>query len=271
MARFDVLSSWRGRDAVLPPIAQSISLHLANPGEDFVEPADDEPQPISAFLCVVDYAGDTRLITCRRYDGIGDQRYVGAVCHLAKGYRQFRCDRIEAVYDARTGEQIGDGGFFNRFALDGWRDRAPTWGLKAPAKSKLVAALNVLSFMARCDGQWHSVEGEVIERFIVSLWIRMNWPGDPDVADIAAHTERLAPDADVFFRSLRSCARDSTIEPLLRRTIGALIAADGTICSAEMDWATEVNTFLDGIAEEQYRAFFADGPGGVGSLSMRRD
>lgn len=152
MTRFDVFSSWRGRGAVLPPITGTIPLKLSDRQDEAARDSHFEPSPISAFLCIIDYEGDSRLISCRRYDGIGDNRYVGAICQMAKGYRQFRCDRIKSVYDAQTGEQLGDGQYFERFALDAWRQSAPTWGLNSAAKSKLVAALNVLSFMARCDG-----------------------------------------------------------------------------------------------------------------------
>lgn len=259
MARFDIISLWRGRGAVLPPLANQITLTETVDDEASDDVPLSDPAPISAFLCIIDYQGENRLISCRRYDGIGENRYVGAHCHAAKSYRQFRCDRINSVFDAQTGEVLGDGSFFDRFALDGWRDRAPTWGLSAAAKSHLVAGLNILGFMARCDGHWHAMEAEVIERFIVSMWIRKEWPGDPDIAAILTHTERLAPDADVFFRALARYANDSTSRPLVRRAIGDLISADGRICPAEMNWAGEIEAFLEDFDERQMREFLADG------------
>lgn len=244
LSRFEILFSWRGRSAVLPALAESFTLTDILEDDVVGTAPDNDPSPISAFLCVIDYAGETRLINCRRYDGIGDYRYVGGICHTAKAYRQFRTDRIDAVYDAQTGEQLGSGSFFERFALDDWRERAPTWGLNSAAKSHLIAGLNILAFMARCDGHWHGLEVGVIEQYIIKMWIRKNWPGDPDIADIVAHTERLAPDADVFFRALARYAADDTSLTVIRRAIGDLIAADGRICPAEMNWAGEVEAFL---------------------------
>lgn len=260
MSGFEVLRSWVGRSAVLPPITDRIVL---TPAAELaaVEPPDAidaDPEPISAFLCMIDYDGETRLITCRRYEGIGEHRYVGAICHAAKGYRQFRCDRIEGVFDAQTGEQLGDGQYFDRFSLDSYRERPPTWGLTPGRKMRLVAGLNALAFMARCDGHWHSLEGEVIERFIVSLWLRQEWPGDPDVAEILQHTERLAPDADVFFKALKLYAESDGLSTLLRRSMAELIAADGRICPAEMDWATEVETFFRDYSDARYRELFGE-------------
>jgi hypothetical protein len=260
MARFEILRSWLSRKAVLPPITETIDLSKVIDDPDIGEAPECEPEPISAFLCIIQYDGEDRLITCRRYEGIGDQRYVGAHCHQAGGYRQFRCDRIEAVHDAQTGEQLGDGAFFARFAVDGWRDKAPTWGLKPTQKGRLVAGLNVLAFMARCDGSWHNLEKGVIEQFVTSLWLRQEWPGDPDLASIVGHTERLAPDGDTFFKALKHYAENQQLRKLLRRSIGDLIAADGRICPAEMNWATEVDAFFDERDAASDREFLARWP-----------
>lgn len=261
MGRFAILKAWIGKPAVLPPITNK--LQLSEPNDHFTEaePVAVEPEPISAFLCIIDYDGENRLLTCRRYSGIGESRYVGAVCHAANGYRQFRCDRINAVFDAQTGEMLGDGSYFARFSLDEQRDRAPTWGLNASRKSKLVAGLNALSFMARCDGQWHSLESEVIESFIVSLWIKLEWPGDPDIAAIIGHTERLAPDAETFFRAIRLYAQNDRMKAILRRAMSDLIAADGEICPAEMDWASEMETMFRDLEDQEYQQFLAMTPG----------
>src|SRR5262249_22112604 len=137
-----------------------------------IPPENGEDQPIAGFTCVIQYGDDMRLIVCRRFEFIGDEGYVGAVCHSARGYRQFRLDRIAGVYDGQTGEALGDGNYFRRFAADGHRERAPTWGLSSGAKYTLVCGLNVLAFMSRCDGHWHPLEAEVIERFVCSLWLR---------------------------------------------------------------------------------------------------
>jgi hypothetical protein len=253
ITRFAIFNAWRKQPAVLPPIAAGLALATEpKGGGTAIEPQIDS-EPISAFLCVIEYDGENRLVTCRKYLGISEQRYIGAICHAAKGYRQFRCDRIGAVFDPITGEQIGNGAFFDRFALDDWREQAPTWGLTASRKTRLIAGLNALSFMARCDGQWHSLEGEAIERFIVSMWLRMEWPGDPDVTDIVAHTKRLAPDADTFFRALKTYAQDEKLKSLLRRAMADLIAADGQICPAEANWAAEVDVFFNEYSETEYR------------------
>ena len=260
MAGFGDLSKWSGTTSALPPVTAVLILtELEDHGEQQPASAIDEPQPISAFVCIIDYDGDTRLITCRRYERIGELSYVGAICHAAKGYRQFRCDRIQSVYDVSTGELLGGGAYFERFALDSQRDRAPTWGLTPSHKSTLVAGLNILAFMARCDGHWHRLETDVIERFVCSMWLRKEWEGDPPVDEIVAHAQRLSPDADIFFKSLRHYASSATSTRLICRAIGDLIAADGVICSSEASWATEIDAFFGEYREEEFSKVFASG------------
>lgn len=256
MAKFQDLARLKGRVSSLPPAAMRLAsseLGIADAG-----PKIDGLQPISAFVCIIDYGGETRPITCRRYETIGDHAYVGAICHSARGYRQFRCDRIEAVFDASTGEAIGDGSFFLRFAVDASRTRAPTWGLTPSRKATLVAGLNILAFMARCDGQWHPLEAEVIEAFVCSMWLRKEWEGDPPMEEIIAHAERLAPDSDVFFSALRAYAQSQTSTRLIKQAVGDLIAADGVICDVELEWGAELDAFMTGYSEELFAEHFQE-------------
>lgn len=260
MADFADLARLRDRKSILPPLAPGIELGVLDETDPapLAAVADAEPQPISAFVCIIDYHGDSRLITCRRYEMIGESAYVGAICHSAGGYRQFRCDRIEVVSDATTGEVIGDGTFFGRFAVDSQRDRVPTWGLTSTRRATLVAGLNVLSFMARCDGCWHPLEGDIIEGFVCSMWLRKEWEGEPPIAEIVAHAHRLAPDSQAFFSALRLYAQSETSTRILRRAIGDLIAADGKICSNELQWGAEVDAFFNDFREEEFRRHFVD-------------
>ncbi|RZF64296.1 hypothetical protein EWE75_12175 [Sphingomonas populi] len=205
---------------------------------------DEDDQPITAFVCIIDYQGEIRLITCRRFDIIGENGYVGAICHVASGYRQFRCDRIGSVADAVTGEILGDGSYFNRYAPTTKRAPAATWGLTPARKSHLVAGLTVLAFMARCDGVWHPLETESIEAFICSMWMRKEWEGDPPVVDIINHAQRLSPTSGDFFRALERYVGNKSSAAILRNAVRDLICADGVICDAESGWALELDSFL---------------------------
>lgn len=268
MGDFADLARFRGRESALPPIAASLRVGTSAPTAAIDLDETTGTQPIAAFVCVIDYDGASRLITCRRYDTIGDLGYVGAVCHTAGGFRQFRCDRIECVYDASTGEELGNGAFFERFAVDSHRERTVTWGLSSSRRSTLVAGLNILAFMARCDGHWHPLETPIIESFVCSMWLRKEWEGDPPVHEIVAHAQRLAPDAAVFFSALRHYANSATSTRIIRRAVGDLIAADGLICENETQWGAEIDAFFHEYSEEQFRRYFLSSEGSGVAIAL---
>jgi hypothetical protein len=259
MAILKQLSRWAAYKTPLPPLSSDVHLTLVSEADSEAapEPVDPEPQPISAFACIIDYAGESRLITCRRYDVIGPIGYVGAICHSAGGYRQFRCDRIETVSDASTGETLGDGSYFSRFSLDSQREVVPTWGLSHSRRATLVAGLNAMAFMARCDGHWHELETEVVERFVCSMWLRKEWDGDPPMSEIIAHARRLAPDAETFMKSLHHYANSTTSTQILKRMVSDLIAADGVICADETNWGAELEAFFRDYSDQEFARSFA--------------
>jgi hypothetical protein len=230
--------------AALPQAAS----HYELPRYEVVEEPDDVPQSIAGLMCVIEYvdscgAQTERLVTCRRYDLRGNVGYVGAIS--ANGYVQFRTDRILAVSDLQTGEVLGDGTFFARFDPNSIAEAVETFGLPPSRKAHLVAGLNILTFMARCDGHWHPLESEPIEQFICSLWLRKEWDGDPPIDKIMAHARRIAPDGQVFIKSIKQYAQSSTSSRLIRRAVEAVIAADGIICDAEHLFAMELVAQLD--------------------------
>lgn len=264
MASFQDLARFTGRTSALPPIAAGVRVKVSENGPVEFEP-EGEPQPISAFVCIIEYQGEARLITCRRYERIGEQAYVGAICHAARGYRQFRCDRIANVFDATTGEVIGDGAFFGRFSTDSERERAPTWGLASHRRALLVGGLNILAFMARCDGHWHPLEAEVIESFTCSLWLQSEWEGEPELEEIVAHSQRLSPDADAFFKALKLYAQNDRAARIMKRAVGNLIAADGEICAKEMEWGAEIEAFFRDYKEQLFSEHFQNRAASISS------
>lgn len=237
------------RDAVMPP-----GRSIGPCGEDdsiILVTIADEPQPIAGFVCIIEYRGSSgklseRLITCRSFDVIGEHRLVSAVCSSANAFRQFRCDRISTISDAFTGEALGDGTFFDRFSINATRERPDNWGLTPARKAFLVAGLNVLTFMARCDGHWHFLEEGAIEDFTCDLWMRQGWEGQPPMDKILEHARRIAPDGGVFEAAIRHWARSASASRMLAHHVHRLIAADGVICDEEFEWSMR---FDDSLAD----------------------
>ncbi|OAN63632.1 hypothetical protein A7X12_19465 [Sphingomonas sp. TDK1] len=263
MTDFANIARWASHRSALPPVTPTLIIDAVplDPDRDLPAIGAAEPQPISAFVCIIEYEGNTRLITCRRFDRIGEAVYVGAICHSARAYRQFRSDRVSAVYDAATGEVLGDGSYFERFSVDSQRERAATWNLSPARKATLVAGLNVLAFMARCDGYWHPLEADVVEGFICSMWLRKEWEGEPPLADIVAHAQRLSPDANTFFHALRHYAGSRTSTRILCGAVSDLITADGVICSSEARWGAEIDAFLRDYREDEFERYFGSAGG----------
>jgi len=238
------------KPAVLPP-----GMALAMPESEASPPphADDDPQSIAGFICAIEYADadgvvTERAVSCRRYEHFNGKPRIGAICGETRKYKLFNCDRILCVTDAQTGETLGDGSFFEQFLVSAYKVPKHDWNTTSQRKALIVAGLNVLCFMARCDGRWHPLEAEVIEDFVCTLWMRKEWENEPPLAEIAAHARRLAPDGEVFRSSITQYAHSSTSAAILTRFVNRVVAADGVICDKEHHWTAE---FMELLADAQ--------------------
>ncbi len=256
MTTLGKLAQLGGRSSAVPPLPPGIELGEVADNEEVAIPPPDMLQPISAYVCIIEYKNAMRRIICRRYERRGTLAYVGAICEQVNKYKQFRCDRIAGVFDAGSGEMLGNGSFFERFAVDAELDLTSSWGLPRADRTLLIAGLSILAFMARCDGVWHPLEAEVIESFVCSLWLRSEWAGDPPLSEIVAHSQRLAPNADDFFAALRLYTQNERAGRIVRRAIGDLIAADGLICDAELEWGSEIDRFFRDYNEMTFERGF---------------
>ena len=232
--------------AVLPP---SLTIAMPEEAAEPPPPADDTPQTIAGFICAIEYADadvviTERVINCRRYEHFNNKPRVGAVCGTSRKYKIFNCDRILQVHDAVTRQHLGDGTFFEQFVVGAYKVTKSDWNTTSQRKSLIVAGLNVLCFMARCDGDWHDLEEQVIEEFVCSLWMRKEWENEPPLPEIIAHARRLAPDGEVFRAAIARYGHSSTSATILARFVQRVVAADGIICDAEHHWSTEFAELL---------------------------
>jgi hypothetical protein len=207
-------------------------------------------EPISGYCCIITY-GDARgrlsqrRVTCQRLSSAGGVLYIYAYCHERGALRQFRVDRIESIADLH-GEVLEDDPqvFFSEFNIDSAQTPKLGWGLPVNQRADLIAGLNALVFMARCDKEWHPAEREMIEAFVTSYWLRSEITGEPPIDDIMAHTDRLSPDPEVFFVSLARCQDRRILAATIRRNIQNVIVADGVIRDEEHFWGTRVDEYF---------------------------
>lgn len=216
-------------------------------------PPDYEAEPVAGLLCQIVYRDirgveTVRRITCQRIDLAGGASYVVARCHEREARRQFRIDRMVRVADLSTGEVSDDPpGFFRSFAIDRRQETTLGWGLSVRRRADLVAGLNCLVFMARCDREWHPLERAEIEPFVTAFWLRSEAPGEPPMRDILAHADRLSPDAETFFIALQRCASRPVLARTIRRHLEAVAHADGRLSPEEAHWGRAVDDYFRSI------------------------
>ena len=205
---------------------------------------------IAGTSCIIEYdnaAGEhsQRVVTCQRLDDHNGIQYLWAYCHLRRKIRQFRADRIIAMFDTETGEQYeSPTAFFDRYRIDNSHASQPGWGLSVRERSDFLALLNALVFLARCDREFHPLERAALEHAVSTSWIRMEYRGDPDIDSILAHTNRLAPDAETFWIAMHRCANAPALLDLLRRSARDVVEADGVIAPEEFYWGSRIDEFV---------------------------
>lgn len=205
---------------------------------------------ISGLSCIIHYLNakgtrSERRVTFHRFEEAKGQRYLRGYCHERSAPRSFRLDRVAAVIDLHTGEVWEPGAlFFSRFEDEIEYTSGLSWGLSVTARADLIAGLNAIAFMARCDREFHPAEREVIEEFITSFWMRGEYPHELPVDEILGYAERLKPDAEMFFIALVRLGDKRELARLVKRHLQAVVAADGVIKPEETFWGSKVDSYL---------------------------
>lgn len=224
------------------------------PDDDAIEldEVDDAPRAgdvLSGYACIIDYVdskgrASQRRVSFIRYERAKGADYIRAHCHERRAMRCFRLDRIAEVYDIQTGEVIGVDAAFGHVAPDRVESAPLGWGLAVRARADLTAGLNVLTFLARCDREWHPMEEDTIESFVTGWWLRRELRHEPPIEDILRHAERLRPDAETFFGALLRTHDCPALAAMLPDYIQLVIEADDRITSEEAFWAGKAAAYL---------------------------
>ncbi|MEO1729110.1 MAG: WYL domain-containing protein [Pseudomonadota bacterium] len=239
--------------AVRPKLHDRFSdIELSVPEFDETDDADaiDAVDTVGGLSVVIEYSdsrgnSSQRLITCRKLVVRAGKEYINAFCHHRKSPRSFRVDRITDIFDANTGESLSPAqAFFAGFEPDNVANSGLSWGLSVGRRADLIAMLNALVFIARCDKDFHPSERDSIEQALTSFWLRLEIAGDPDFTDILEYADRLAPDGETFWVAMHRFREDPDLESIFIRQSNALIEADGVINESEAYWSTEIVDFF---------------------------
>lgn len=186
----------------------------------------------------------SRTIRCKRAARSGEGNvYITAFCLLRQDWRSFRVDRIEAVFDYRTGEILGDGRtFFAPFVGEvAGRNELAYW----PGFEACREAVRVLIFLAMADGELHDRELAVICNYArdriaretggtvtpvsanMAKWIGSQTPTRKQAMAGLRHTMDNAPEgahlADAIFSVMLADGRTSDEEmELAKRLVGSM-------------------------------------------------
>lgn len=214
--------------------------------------SDERPKAstvLSGFTCIIEYTdakGDfsRRRVTFIRLEEASDERYLRTYCHERERTRQFKVDRITAAADIDTGEIFDLPDLLNSLSADHSQSSKPGWGLCPRDRADLIAGINVMVFVARCDREWHPLESDAIEHFITSCWLRCGFEAELPLDDLLAHARKLRPDAESFYGSLIRATERPELQAIIRRNVAQVIDADGKISPEELYWGSQVDEFF---------------------------
>lgn len=207
----------------------------------------DDTASWSAWICYQDAKGGAseRRITCHKLSGhYGRASIVHAYCHERGAPRDFRVDRITELACVETGEVFEPEPHFALLASTG------ALMIEDKALTKLAV---LLSFLARCDGDYHPLEVASL-REQVERYARFFGGDDRTVETALRQIGRLAPDGDDVVTALRAFTRMPDGPSICRFALdagAAIIDADNRHAPEEIAWALEISDVLKNIAERR--------------------
>ncbi len=233
-------------------IADRIEVQNYNDDEDqYVDHNSNfELESISGLAIIIEYVNSkgektTRAVTCRKLILNGDNHYVTGFCHTKKALRQFRVDRINEIFDHKTGASLNPvSKFFSNYSPNEITKCSFGFGLSVKLRADFVSLLNALVFLAKCDAEYHPLERSTLENLTSRFWLRMEILSEPDENAVLDFADRLAPDAETFWVSMHRIAKNPTLTKIMQQTAVELIEADGTIAKEEFYWGAKIDQFF---------------------------
>ncbi|TXH09187.1 MAG: hypothetical protein E6R03_17140, partial [Hyphomicrobiaceae bacterium] len=237
-----IFSSIRSAAPPIPPLPTGAAVCF--PEEDS---EDCLPQkiPVSATkgdsgaFIHIRYTDSAGACSARRITVLGlDASSSGACllrawCHERRASRAFRLDRISEAHDPATGEVYETSEAIRTFVEKISHVSPESETERALKENK--HALNILVYLARCDGTYHPDEEDVIAHYMAD----MCYERDIDEDALLRHVRRLCPTADIFHASCAALMRSKDINRFLRYAI-QLIEADGIIDDREFSAFHEI-------------------------------
>lgn len=166
---------------------------------------------------------------------------IGAYCFERKALRTFRADRIIEAIDIETGEVLDNQEkIFEAFGILEKENISILFTPTIEALKKYRHQLNVLIYLARCDGHFHYAEEEIIVHYLMDVCFDCNFNDEY----LLKRLRRYYPDGETFYNSL-DYLQNKAIPELdkVARYSAQLIQADGEITKVETNFMTEIQAY----------------------------
>lgn len=158
-------------------------------------------------------------------------KHLKCYCHERKAFRSFRADRVQSICDIGTGEIIEDKEriqkslehiefFCSQFSVsDTFRKEYP--------------AINILCFLAKCDGNVHASEIAVLKKYLNQV--------DEDLSEdennlIESLAKYYYPDKHLYIKSLKKLEKHTAKLNTIAIMAKELIEADGVTHDKEKEF-----------------------------------
>jgi len=217
--------------------------------EGLYDSRDDVLVAIAMAIDYVDAEGQEsrRRVTVHRVQEQPNDLLLACYCHERRAPRHFKGSQIRAIFDPDTGQMVDERSAIAEH-LSALRSLLPgsvAFAGNEPAAA-VRAAINVLLFLARCDGHEHPEETTVLLDF-------MDYHAAPpglDTTAAEALLRRLHPDPILFENSLALLERKSpSMLTMVARSARRLVDADGRIVPEEVEFGRLLDAALARIRD----------------------
>jgi tellurite resistance protein len=203
---------------------------------------DNQEQGI--FIIYRDASGQKskRRITVKSIETTNENvAIIKAFCHERSAMRTFKSDRILEAIDIHTGEIFDDPRGILKLVGVNVKTLKP---LATPdILNTYQNSLKILTFIARCDGDFANEESRVICDYLKTKADVTKY----QMKSIQKHIHHMHPTEDAFFNAIDDLEQESPTElKNIARVANVLIKADGHIAEDEEDYLDEI---LECVAE----------------------
>lgn len=204
----------------------------------------DDSASWTGFLRYVDGEGrpSARRFTFRSLTWNGGVTHVLGYCHERRAARTLFVDSITELMCVETGEFLDPRAHIEQLRVS---------GALGVGDADLDDLGRMLTFLARCDGEFHALEQDALVDAVERYCMRCDGSDAMIEASIKG-CGRLAPDSKDMVRAIGRLGRSSNGRSVARLALdagAAIIDADGRHAPEEVAWAVEMSAALKRLCD----------------------